>query len=363
VGNGRGAQHLRAIAAEPRPAGSESEARARAYCAGVLADHGFSITEEPFSYSTWVGRWATPAIGVVSLGTMLAASLLARGDRVPDALTLLVAALIAVWLGGRTLARHGVTGLPIARARGVNLVATRGEPRIWLVAHLDSKSQPVPIAVRAMAIMTTAVVWLLAIALAVLDVRRGAPSVWWLPLGLLGAVAAVPIALTTVGTRSHGAVDNASGVATVLAAVERLPREVSVGVVLPSAEELGLAGARQWVLRRSPGGVAINIDTIDDAGDLLALYTGARPSALLARVARGSEETNVPVAARRLLPGVLTDGVALADAGWSVVTLGRANWRTLARVHRPADSLASLEGTGIDDAARVTAAVVQHAED
>ena len=49
--------------------------------------------------------------------------------------------------------------IPAERRRGVNLVAIRGPeaPTLWLMAHLDSKSQPVPILARAAGIKALAV--------------------------------------------------------------------------------------------------------------------------------------------------------------------------------------------------------------
>jgi hypothetical protein len=57
--------------------------------------------------------------------------------------------------------------------------------------------------------------------------------------------------------------------------------------------------------------------------------------------------------AGRLLPGALLDGVALADAGWDVVTVSRGTLGTVARIHLPADSLARLEGDGMVVAASI----------
>jgi hypothetical protein len=54
----------------------------------------------------------------------------------------------------------------------------------------------------------------------------------------------------------------------------------------------------------------------------------------------------VAVHAGRLLPGALLDGVALADAGWDVVTVSRGTLGTVARIHLPGDSLARLGGEG-----------------
>ena len=62
---------------------------------------------------------------------------------------------------------------------------------------------------------------------------------------------------------------------------------------------------------------------------------------------------------RRTIPGILTDGVALANAGWSAVTLSRGTLRTLARIHRPADNVGRTRGDGISVMARLLAQAVR----
>jgi putative aminopeptidase FrvX len=216
----------------------------------------------------------------------------------------------------------------------------------------------VPIAFRAAGIIVTSAVWIGAIAIATAQLMGlGVASLWPL-VAVIGVVASIPIAATTVASKSDGAVDNASGVATVLDAIERVPRDMPLGVLIPSAEELGLAGARRWA-QRYPAAVALNVDGVDDVGELMAVFSGRRPNALINRLERGAATEALTVRARRLLPGVLTDGVALADAGWEVVTLAKSGWHTLRRIHRPADSLARMTGTGIDEVARLVAATIR----
>ena len=87
----------------------------------------------------------------------------------------------------------------------------------------------------------------------------------------------------------------------------------SVGVLITDAEELALAGARAWARSRPPG-VALNCDSVDDDGELTVMYyavDGRSGSSALA-VVRAAR--NVALTVRRLLPGILTDSVALADA-------------------------------------------------
>ena len=59
----------------------------------------------------------------------------------------------------------GVLRNPWMRSSGINLVATRGtaDPRTWLVAHLDSKSQPVPSAARVAGVIVLSLAVILAV--------------------------------------------------------------------------------------------------------------------------------------------------------------------------------------------------------
>lgn len=355
---------LAALAVQPRPAGSPAEARARELCARRLRALGFVVREEPFEYSALPGRWGTPLAGVVSALALAGAGALGATGRPGGALGLLAGTGLALGLVGVWVARRGILTLPLLRARALNLVAERGSPpaggeRVWLVAHLDSKSQPVPIGLRAAGIVATALAWLAGAALAAAQLAGAPLAGWWTPLATAGVAAAVPVALTTVGARSDGAVDNASGVAAVLDAVERLPTDVAIGVLLPSAEELGLAGARAWAAAAKPG-VALNCDGVDDDGALVAMYSRRAPAALLAALDEAARATGQRITARRLVPGILTDGVALADAGWAVVTVSRGTRGTLRRIHTPADDLAALDGRGIAPTGRLlaTAAMV-----
>jgi Zn-dependent M28 family amino/carboxypeptidase len=169
-------------------------------------------------------------------------------------------------------------------------------------------------------------------------------------------IGGVPLMLSVVGKRSAGALDNASGVAAVLDAAAALSPALPIGVLITDAEELSLAGARAWGRARSQNaGVALNCDSIDDEGKLTAMYTQRRPVHLLATLAESAAAFHEPLRVRRLLPGILTDSVALADAGWETLTLSRGTLRTLLRIHTSRDNLGSMRGTGIEGAARVLA--------
>ena len=353
------ASHLRALAAEPRPAGSSAAAAARRYCQEVLGALGFQVRERPFAYSAFVGELGTPLGGALALGGVVLAAL--AGERGHDvaALAVLVATLLLLVGGGRWLARRGVLALPIRRREGVNLEAVRaaGEPRLWLLAHIDSKSQPVPLLARAAGIVVLGAAWLAALLLAASRLAGGRDSAgpaWrWVVAGAV--TGALPVLFSVVGRRSPGAIDDASGVATVLAAASLLPPQTPVGVLITDAEELGLAGSRAWCADRGKAGTALNCDGVDDLGRLTLMWTRPR-SPRLERAVRTAASSVESLRIIPLIPGVLVDGVALADAGWEVLTVSRGSLGTLARIHTARDTVDRLHGGGVAIAARVLAA-------
>ncbi len=353
-----GRRHLAAIAALPRPAGSDAETAARDHCARTLRDLGFSVTEEPFAYSAFPGRLATPIAGACSIIALAAAG--HAGSRGNGALALLALAAIGIPVAGAAwwMARQGVLTLPWMRARSRNLVAVRGAPRLWLMAHLDSKSQPVPIGVRALGIVLTGVVWVAAVVTAGAQLLGIEAAAIWPWISAMGALAGVPIAASVVRGRSPGALDNASGVATVLLAAGAVPVGVSLGIALTSAEELGLAGARAWVRGRAAA-TAINVDGVDDDGWVRIMWTGKRPARLVGALIDAARVRGVMSRGAHLLPGILTDGVALAAAGWEVVTVSKGTVRTAGRIHTQRDVASAIEGRGLAAVAGVIADAIR----
>lgn len=352
---------LHAIAARPRPVGGDAIAQARERCGSELRKLGFDVREHPFVFSAFPGRFATPLAGGAAAALVgIAGREALAGPRLAPLLWLaggLSALLGAAWW----LARRGVLVAPLLRERGVSLEAIRrdAKPLVWLCAHLDSKSQPVPSLVRSAGIVVEGAGVLLALLLAAASALHvTVHPIHWVSAGLLTLVGALPVVLSTVGDRSPGALDNASGVATVLAAADLLRDVGDVGVLLTDAEELGLAGARAWAPGH-PGDIVLNCDGIDDTGRIAVMWVGRRPSGLLSAVAAASRSTGLAHEPMRLIPGILTDTVAFTGAGLHSVTFSRGSAMSLLRVHGPADSLERLHGTGIAETARLLAATAR----
>jgi hypothetical protein len=352
-----GVGHLAMLAREPRPAGSAGEGRAREYAAGVLDDAGFTVTREPFTYSRFPGRFATPIGGGWLAAAIVLGAALGLSGAAGAALGTLVGGAAMVAAFARAMMGDAVITLPYLRGWSENLVATWGSetPKVWLVAHLDSKSQPVPTLARVAGIVLLAAALVVALAAAGLQLAALPHRMAWWSAVVLALFGAPPVLASVVGARSMGALDNASGVAAVLAAAVSVRPETMFGVLLPSAEELGLAGARAWA-RDAKRGTALNCDGVDDAGELTIMYSGAAPTPLIQTLEAIAPR---PLRVRRMPLGLLTDSVALADRGWSTVTVSRGSLASLRRVHTAADSLATLRGDGIDDVAVLLARAVE----
>jgi hypothetical protein len=298
-----------------------------------------------------------PVVGAASFA-LLAAVGWARGAGLAAFALTMGASLLMLWALASWLTSPGAQSVHWLRRGGINLEATGDlEPRVWLVAHLDCKSQRYPLAVRAAGAALSIAAWS-AVALELV-----ASATWhahwpFTPVLALAAVGGLLLGLGAAGNESPGAVDNASGVATVMAAAASLGPASGVGVLITDAEEVGLAGAHAWTRGRSPG-VAINCDTVDDTGTFRRLTAGPGSRAIVVAARSAAKASGLACRSHRTPAGVLTDGTALARAGWDCATLSRATPGTLMRIHTPRDCVGSFEGTSIAPAAAFLVATVQ----
>ena len=332
---------------------------------------GFQVVEERFTYSQFPARFG-PLVcaSIFALGVLFAGHMASRHGMPLVGIGVLFLTMIAVGAVGGTLLKRILT-LPWMRSTASNLVALRqtahDEPKIWLVAHTDSKSQTIGMLTRVGSIAIASLFnTFFAASMAVQAI--GSPEAIGLPpalfayqsamMSLLTAFAVLPVALCFITNKSPGALDNATGVAAVLLAAEQIDASKNIGVLLTSAEEIGLAGARYFVSHRRAKGVAINCDTIDNAGRFICMTSNKRRSDAVA-IERAGAAVGVNVRIRGMIRGILTDSVPFGEAGWSSSTLSRGNLGTLGRVHTSRDEPGRIDGAGVAMAARILAATVE----
>lgn len=358
-----------------RSAGSLAEHKAQRVCIDRLEALGFRVVERPFEFSAWPGHFATPIGGLLLFFGALLIWLGTRAGSVDLPLAIGSALFTVAVVGGAAAVEYGPTSFKRDRRKAVNIEATRGTPNIWLVAHLDSKSQTIPILLRIAAIVMSGVAWTIILTLWMTTFLIRIPGAIFAPFAVVAMIAALPLTFTFVGNTNTGALDNASGVTTILEAVTRLAPATPIGVLITSAEELGLAGARAWVVGKTPG-IAINVDSIDDRGGWRCMLSHDDGHATLrTAIADATRAWRIPhhevrrtegqrregrrhITIRSVLPGVLVDAVAFKDAGWPAMTLSRGGLGSLARIHTSRDTLAHLSGDGIDASADLVVRIV-----
>ncbi len=264
-----------------------------------------------------------------------------------------IAALVMISWG---VARGALRSEPRHRAEVRNIEARRGQPRVWLVAHTDSKGQGISLRARVVAVILT-VLGLVGLTIVIIA-RMAGPLHWSAALaGVLPVVVGGGLLSRSVPRDdSPGAVDNASGIVAVLAAATELKDRSDVGVLITGAEEFGMAGARVWTADARREVPFVNIDGIDARGIVrLMVHRGGAEQRRKAQVlagellvgfSRGGERARVAA----LPPGVLVDGVVLARAGMPGVTVSRGDWSTLGAVHTRRDTP---ERTDVGSAVRV----------
>jgi hypothetical protein len=347
--------------ARPRLTGSQGAQEVADIVHEHLVKLGYQIQDHPFTFSTWPGRFAITAAGVVFLAGSLGAAALLNMRHPGVALVVLLAALL---LAGAiaVLAAPLTNMLPFGRITGNNMFAAKPNavPRYIFMAHLDSKSQPIPLAFRGPAIILALLAWVAFVVFALLGlldpvwIRTDITTV----LGVLSLIAGVLLIFCWVENRSPGALDNASGVATVLGIAEAERDRDDVAFLITDGEELGLVGARAIARRLSPVFGVINIDGVDDSGPVYVLEKFGVPARhiaphLVASILQAAEKHDLPAQRRNVPFGLMLDHLPMARADLPSVTVMRGSFASLRRVHRPADSMDNMTGSGIETVVRL----------
>lgn len=379
--------------ARPRLFGTAGASHVEAVVRTRLEAAGLIVEAQPFRFSTWPGRFAVPFLGTVLMIAFGGAVVLLLGNHATKAAATLAAAIVLL-LPVPFLAGPAVMRLPFGRATGVNLLATRpgARPRFLVIAHRDSKSQPVPLGLRIAAAAVVVFALLAATGMALAGVIWPA-----LLLCAAGLAASAVLLLCGVGNASPGALDNATGLAALLELAAR-ERSGDVAFLVTDAEELALAGARAaacaWAAagtrvstgarastgvpaarvrasaeaRNAPGGgsgceAVINLDGLDDTGPLRILVGRGRVAVRRAAPLRealeaAARERGLDVAVRAVPAGLMVDHLPFAGAGAPALTVMRGHTKALANVHRAGDTAERLTAEGIHAISAVVSATL-----
>lgn len=155
---------------------------------------------------------------------------------------------------------------------------------------------------------------------------------------------------------SPGANDNASGTAAVLEAARALaaiPTPRTVQFVLFAAEELGLYGSAAFVAEHRQGVVAmVNLDMVG-WGERLMVGNGGRDDAIVELALQAAQEAGIQV---RRFRASASDHTSFERAGIPALFLHRG---VDPDYHRPTDVPANVDPRHLEEAARLTVAIVR----
>lgn len=366
-GNVDVAEALRALS-RPRLTGSAESFAVLSDLRDRFMRLGYEVTDVPFTFSTWPGRFGVSvAGGVYAIGALTSAIVLHLGHPGVALTTLLLTLLLC---GGiAVMVKPLIRWLPWGRVQGVNLVArkTGTRPKFLMMAHRDSKSQPVPLSFRGPAIAVAIVAWIAMVASCLFILLD---PVFYASRLIVGAgtfafLSGLVLVFCWVDNRSPGTLDNASGVVTLLGVAEQQGEVGDVAFVITDAEELGLAGARAIAPTLPPSFGLINVDGVDDEGNFYVIErfgwpkkSGAAPH-LAAALLSAADQLQLPARRRDLPFGMLLDHIPVTQAGTPAVTLMRGTFASLRRVHLPSDNLDRMSGHGIQQAVHLISGALQ----
>lgn len=284
--------HIAKLAAYGRLPGTPGERQAQAYIRGVGEEIGVPMRDEEFTYSsaplTIVLPGACLALAVMcvfgSLSYLWGTSLCI----IPG-----VALLIALFLSFKWSGAFEHFGASGSGRRSLNIIgkidARDPKGAIVLSAHYDSKSQLMPVVVRAAFFMLGFFnAMLLGLALVVVGIMSasGADVLgnrWGFYVSLIPAFFLFLLVFNFTGNRSPGALDNASGEAVILEAGRVIALEPleNFDVLIASfgCEEMGLCGSINYLLAheqemKSRPTCMLNIDMPFSTGGRLFVNTG-----------------------------------------------------------------------------------------
>jgi hypothetical protein len=370
--------HIEALSAMRRLAGTPGEKEAQEYIRQTAGETGVEMRDEEFAYSELPLKFAIPAtcfvIGALSVAGSLAYLWGTSLVIIPG-----VALLVAVYLGFKwssTFEKFATRG----KRSSVNLVGeVRGaDPKgtVLLSAHYDSKSQLMPVVVRAglfmLGFLGEILLGLTLIAVGILAAagRDYLGSHAGFYVSLIPVAMMLALFFNVTGNKSPGALDDASGIAVILE-VGRVvalnpPSNFNVRIAAFGCEEIGLCGSIGHLLAhedelRGSKFYMLNYDMPYSSSGNMIVNTGfelppVRTSQhLYGLVKEACDEMGLKLSGAYLPVGAGADHMPWVKHGFEATCLVSAT----TSIHSSRDSLDKVNREGLRRAGEVTLAVLR----
>lgn len=350
-------QHITQLAF-PRLVGSTGEAKAQDYIVQQFKALGLNVSWEPFSFTKFPAEVLPRILSALFVPVALSVPWFGVRFSIPVCLACLLSLSVAMFCTQWHKRFEGLYDVG-RKHRTENIIATNGAeqddnaPTFLFVAHYDSKSQVLPIAVRAISYGIAIIGLVISTIMMVVKVGWGI----WLPDYIVWSVAGITtfclllLQINLTQNHSPGAFDNASGVGVMLevarAVVERGERK-SVTFLAAGAEEYGMCGALRYVQAHADeydkeNTYVINLDGLGvGSGVSVVTRYGIPPirttNALMQLLQASGASLGIQVSERYLPIGVGLDSIPVASRGFETVTLTAGDVGSAAlRIHSKRD--------------------------
>ena len=365
----------------PRLVGSTGESETQDYIVQQFTELGLDVSWEPFVFTKFPAE-VLPRI-LSALFILIVLSVPWFGERFPIpvcfacVLSLTVAMFFTQW-------QKRLEGLYDVgrRHRTENIVATNNAnrdnnntPAFLFVAHYDSKSQVLPIAVRIVA-YGIAIVGLIALTIVMLV---KVVALIWLPNYIVWGIAGITsfclllLQINLTENRSPGGFDNASGVGVMLEVARVIMargEKKNVTFLATGAEEYGMCGALRYIQTHADtydreNTYVINLDGLGVGNGVNLVTRYGIPPTRTTRTLRNlfrtsSEALGIAVSERYLPIGVGLDSIPIASRGFETVTLtARGVGGVALKIHSKQDRSELLNAESLQEVGELIVNVIE----
>ena len=353
----RAYHHIRQLAF-PRLVGSTGEADARAYIVKQFTELGLHVVKEPFYFTKFPAEVLPRILCGLFVPVVLSVPWFGERFPIPVCLACLLSLSVAMFCTQWQKRFEGLYDVG-RRHYSENIIATNSAeqnsktPVLLFVAHYDSKSQVLPIAVRAVAYGIAILGIMVLTAATVVKVI----TFTWLPGYIVWSLAGITtfclllLQINLTQNRSPGGFDNASGVGVMLeiARVSMARGEKkSITFLAAGAEEYGMCGALRYIQKHADEydrnhTYVINLDGLGvGKGVNLVTRYGIPPVRTTRRLAETFWTSGASLGGQvweRYLPiGVGLDSIPIASRGFETITLTAGDVGSVAlKIHSKQD--------------------------
>ena len=364
----------------PRLVGSTGETETQDYIVQQFTELGLDVSWEPFTFTKFPAEVLPRLLSALFVLIVLSVPWFGERFPIPVCFACILSLTIAMFLTQWQKRLEGLYDVG-RRHRTENIVATNNAnrdnntPVFLFIAHYDSKSQVLPIAVRIVA-YGIAIVGLIALTIVMLV---KVIALIWFPNYIVWGIAGVTsfclllLQINLTENRSPGGFDNASGVGVMLEVARVMmarDEKKNVTFLATGAEEYGMCGALRYIQAHADeydreNTYVINLDGLGVGNGVNLVTRYGIPPTRTTRTLRNlfrtsSEALGIRISERYLPIGVGLDSIPIASRGFETVTLTASGVGSVAlKIHSKQDQSELLNAESLQQVGELIVDVIE----